>query len=49
MFYIDSPVMLFSLPDRPAQFAINTPSSCLEVLPDGAGDVCLAGTGSLTD
>lgn len=50
---IDSPVstsvMLCSLPDRLAQFAINTPSSRSEALPDGAGAICLADASSLTD
>lgn len=51
--YIDSPVstsvMFCSLPDRPAQFAINTPSSRSEALPDGAGAICLADASLLTD
>lgn len=53
MSYIDSPVstsvMFCSLPDRLAQFAINTPSSRLEALPDGAGAICLADASLLTD
>ena len=50
---IDSPVstsmMFCSLPDRLTQFAINTPSSRLEALPDGAGTICLADASLLTD
>jgi len=50
--YIDSPVstsvMFCSLPDRLAQFAINTPSSRSEALPDGAGAICLADACLLT-
>ncbi len=53
MLCIDSPVsfavMFCSLPDRLAQFAINTPSSRLEALPDGAGAICLADASLLTD
>lgn len=50
---IDSPVstsvMFWSLADRLTQFAINTPSSRLEALPDGAGTICLADASLLTD
>lgn len=35
-------VMFCSLPDSLAGFAINTPSSRFEALPDGAGTICLA-------
>lgn len=53
MSFIDSPVstsvMFCSLPDRLAQVAINTPSSRLEALPDGAGAICLADVSLLTD